>query len=52
MTPTEHTHKVRERDLLHAERVLNSPRLSKSAGEIYAALRALVGHAERIEGGE
>lgn len=49
MTAADYTHKVRARDLRHAQKVLNSPSLSRSNGELYEALKTLVGWAEKIE---
>lgn len=48
MTTADYTHKVRGRDLRHAERLLDKYRIT-SPGELREALRTLVGFAEPIE---
>jgi len=46
------THTVRTADLRWAQTVLNSPSLSRSPGELYEALRTLVGFASPIANDE
>lgn len=46
---TQYTHTIRAHDLRNAEKVLNSPSRAKSNGELYDALRTLVGFAMPIQ---
>lgn len=49
MTAADYTHRVRGTDLARAEKVLNSPTLSSNVGELFEALRTLIGFAEPME---